>query len=153
MMLNQLFTSTAVSLFSLCVGFFYTVLKKQFGWLMLLRCSLISSCLLLSAFNFSQSARQMTHCGFMFPVANGAGGGSDFVTSDEVEKVMVTSENSQWAGLRFFYLAICSVVWLLASGIAEPAGEWGFLAACVGMRVFLGKIDRPPRGSLSIALW
>ena len=31
MMLNQLFTSTVVSLFTVTVGFFYTVLKRQFG--------------------------------------------------------------------------------------------------------------------------
>lgn len=33
MMLNQLFTSTVVSLFTVTVGFFYTILKKQFGGL------------------------------------------------------------------------------------------------------------------------
>lgn len=151
---------------------------------MLIRCTLISLSLLLSAFNFSQSARQMTHCGFMFPVANmdASGGGVPSVTPEQVvlphppgalfnfnfltccqeikprnatqvEKVMVTSENSQWAGLRWFYFAITSVVWLLAAGIAEPAGEWGFLGACLAMRIFFGKIDRPPRGALSVSMW
>lgn len=117
---------------------------------MLIRCTLISLSLLLSAFNFSQSARQMTHCGFMFPVANS--GDVSFVNSEQVQQVMVASENSQWTGLRWFYFAITSVVWLLAAGIAEPAGEWGFLGACLAMRMFFGKIDRPPRGTLSVSL-
>ena len=107
---------------------------------------------------FLQSARAMTHAGFMFPVAADPDAGEVPPTKispealaaggwrpnaiyalrpRSIEVTMAKSETAQWAGLRFLYLAITGVVWICG-------GEIAFFVATLAMRRFLAGIDRPP---------
>ena len=47
------------------------------------------------------------------------------------------SETNQWAGLRFLYLSLSGVVWIVG-------GEFAFLAVTLALRRFFAGIDRPP---------
>ena len=122
---NTFLASTVLSLFSLAAGYLLQqsrALPRDVAHLgMLLPMAPILTLLLLSAFNFSQSARVMTHAGFMFPVASDAPKETstavsyssspasvvarDVITKEGVESLMVKSEYQQWRGLRFLYLA------------------------------------------------
>lgn len=70
------------------------------------------------------------------PVPLAAAGGETKLAS-AVQEVMRRSELTQWAGLRFLYLAANAAVWAVG-------GELAFLAATVAMVQFLGRIDRTP---------
>ena len=59
------------------------------------------------------------------------------LTPKSVEVVMAKSEQCQWAGLRFLYLAITGVVWIFG-------GELAFLGGTLLMRHFLASVDSPP---------
>jgi len=147
---NTFLASTMVSLFTFITGFLYQVLIKDFQWRVLLQFSSVAALLLCSAYEFLQSARLMTHAGFMFPVAaddcapsDGAGQLASLgprptrLTQLAVEKVMYKSEITQWAGLRFLYLAVNASAWILG-------GEWVFCLACLLMTRFFVALDRPP---------
>ena len=69
------------------------VLMAQFG--------AISLCMLSSAYHFLQSARVMTHAGFMFPVTTGT----------KVDRIMMKSQNAQWLGLRWLYISLSMIAW------------------------------------------
>eukprot|EP00241_Pyramimonas_parkeae_P019613 CAMPEP_0114283616 /NCGR_PEP_ID=MMETSP0059-20121206/4200_1 /TAXON_ID=36894 /ORGANISM="Pyramimonas parkeae, Strain CCMP726" /LENGTH=303 /DNA_ID=CAMNT_0001404363 /DNA_START=270 /DNA_END=1181 /DNA_ORIENTATION=- len=66
---NTFLATTVLSLFTLCVGYLFQILQNEFRWLFVVQFGSAAACLLGSAFCFSQSARLMTHAGFMFPVA------------------------------------------------------------------------------------
>ena len=154
---NTFLASTVLSLFTLAVGYLRQIQQRRFDPIALAQIGGSAFLLLCSAYSFSQSARLMTHAGFMFPVAcapaaaggadadadRAAGGDGDgpraalVLTPAAVERVMVKSEHCQWAGLRFLYLAACPVAWVFG-------GELGFLAACLALRCFLRRIDQPP---------
>ena len=154
---NTFLASTVLSLFSLVVGYvlsqskylsessisLMTMILLQFGPIMVL--------LLLSAFNFSQSARVMTHTGFLFPVAkpddsntssaSRLGASSTTfnrpITTKSVAALMYKSEIQQWTGLRCLYLATAFVTWPLA-------GSWAFFISTFAFTRFFNSIDRPP---------
>ncbi|GMI45914.1 hypothetical protein TrCOL_g710 [Triparma columacea] len=94
----------------------------------------VSGCLLLSAHNFLQGARLMTHAGFMFPVTAAPGG---LVKGEAVDKVIEGSQNAQWLGLRWLYLAIAATVWIVG-------GEGAYCIAAVGFWRFFKELDKPP---------
>ena len=54
-----------------------------------------------------------------------------------VQMAMAKSEDHQWAGLRFLYLAVSGVVWIIG-------GEIAFFVATLALRRFLSGIDSPP---------
>ena len=87
----------------------------------------VASLLLLllgSAYKFAQAARTMTHAGFMFPTA----------PLPLLQKMMRKSENSQWGGLRFLYLSMGGVVWVIW-------GDLPFAYSCLVLYRFFIKID------------
>lgn len=137
---NTFLASTMVSLFSLVVGFLWQSLQPRFDWRTLLQFGSVAVLLLRSAYEFLQSARLMTHAGFMFPVAVSVDVAPrrDDLVRDDLERVMLQSELTQWAGLRFLYLSSNAAVWIIG-------GEWAFLLSCVVMLKFLAGIDRPPQ--------
>lgn len=94
----------------------------------------VAVCMLISAHEFLQSARLMTHAGFMFPVA---GGPSTVLQPESVDRVISRSQTAQWLGLRWLYLSINAVVWVVG-------GEGPFLLACVAFVRFFDVLDRPP---------
>jgi hypothetical protein len=85
--------------------------------------------MLSSAYEFLQSARLMTHAGFMFPATKG----------DKVDLIMRKSENAQWLGLRWLYISLAVICWIVC-------GEGGLLASSLAMLQFFRKIDRVPKG-------
>jgi hypothetical protein len=100
------------------LGCFYA--KLQFASIVL--------CMLLSAYEFLQSARLMTHAGFMFPVVK-----SDKAVIDIMRKASI----AQWLGLRWLYLSAAGIAW-------RTLGEAPFLAVSLALTVFFRYIDRVP---------
>ena len=70
----------------------------------------------------------MTHAGFMFPISTCA---------DKVDNIMRLTENSQWLGLRWMYVSLAPIAWVVGGGRAF------FAMACL-LFLFFQKIDRQP---------
>ena len=87
----------------------------------------IAFCMLSSAYHFLQSARLMTHAGFMFPVSTGT----------KVDRVMIKSENAQWLGLRWLYISLAMISWAVW-------GEKIFLMCTLGLLRFFYGVDKAP---------
>lgn len=190
---NTFLATTVLSLFTLCVGYLWQLINVKFSWYIVAQFGSTAACLLSSAFCFSQSARLMTHAGFMFPIATDSDpepcsvSGSDEATltqalvdssawrgtREEAEEMvhaacqtsqpppssplvpgiteasacalMVKSEFNQWAGLRYLYLTVPCIAWILC-------GEVAFLFACFGLVHFLSSVDKPAPSSYK-TLW
>ena len=91
---------------------------------------LLAVCMLSSAYQFLQSARLMTHAGFMFPVEP---------HTTKVDNIMRKSQNSQWAGLRFLYISVVFIVWVVS-------GPKSFCLSSLLMTFFFQNIDKVPKG-------
>lgn len=130
---NTFLASTVLSLFTLTAGYLRANLNA-FDLITLVSFSPLLGLLMCSAYSFSQSARLMTHVGFMFPVAKET---STVLTYASVERLMLRSEHCQWWGLRYLYLSMCPVAWIFG-------GEFAFLVVSVALLRFLQQIDRPP---------
>ena len=89
---------------------------------------LAAASMVSSAYQFLQSARLMTHAGFMFPVTK---------TTTEVDRIMRRSQHSQWMGLRCLYSAAGFLSWIMG-------GPRVFLVASILLTVFFRKIDQVP---------
>jgi hypothetical protein len=89
----------------------------------------VALCMLTSAYEFLQSARLMTHAGFMFPVTTGT----------NVDAIMRKSEISQWLGLRWLYVSLGMIIWTVG-------GERAFLLSSLALFQFFKTIDRVPEG-------
>ena len=87
-------------------------------------------CMLMSAYEFLQSARLMTHAGFMFPVSPG---------KTTVDAIMRKSQSAQWFGLRYLYVSLSFIFWTIG-------GERGFLLSSIALVQFFERIDRVPKG-------
>ena len=70
----------------------------------------------------------MTHAGFMFPVKT---------CDDKVDNIMRKTENSQWLGLRWMYLSLAPIAWVVG-------GSRAFFAMACLLFQFFKKIDRQP---------
>jgi len=60
--------------------------------------------MLTFAYRFLQAARVTTHAGFMFPV---------FPNTTKVDRNMRKSEHSQWMGLRWLYLSVANLFFVV----------------------------------------
>jgi len=123
--------STVLSLFTVAAGF---LINKHLTLLYILPFVPSMVFLLNSVFNFSQSARLMTHAGFMFPIAKDS---NPFITKETVEALLAKSEYQQWYGHRYLYLAMIFSIWPMA-------GEFPFFITSVLCLSFFRSIDRPP---------
>ncbi|CAB9500286.1 expressed unknown protein [Seminavis robusta] len=90
--------------------------------------TLVAASMLASGYQFLQSARLMTHAGFMFPVS---------ANTTRVDRIMRKSQNSQWAGLRCLYLSAGFLAWIVG-------GPNVFFMAAGFLTAFFRKIDRVP---------
>ena len=103
----------------------------------------LGALLLCSAYSFSQSARLMTHAGFMFPVAADCDGGNVCDLDDAalsraiVENVVVRSHRLQWSGWRYLYLSSGVGAWVVG-------GEYAALAVSLALSAFFAREDRCP---------
>ena len=103
----------------------FFILNKQ--QLLMTQLGTIALCMLSSAYHFLQSARLMTHAGFMFPVSTGT----------KVDRVMIKSENAQWLGLRWLYISLAMISWAVW-------GEKIFLTCTLGLLRFFYSVDKAP---------
>lgn len=92
--------------------------------------ALVAASMVSSAYQFLQSARLMTHAGFMFPVTK---------NTTEVDRIMRRSQHSQWMGLRCLYVAAGFLSWIVG-------GPRVFLMASIMLTLFFRKIDQVPVG-------
>jgi hypothetical protein len=90
--------------------------------------------MLRSAYEFLQSARLMTHAGFMFPVFKE----STENGTNKVDSILRKSSMAQWLGLRWLYIGGTMMVWTMA-------GEMPFLVTSVVMVRFFRTIDQAPQ--------
>lgn len=124
---NTFLATTVLSLLTVIGGRFVPMLKNgsiefiiQFG--------LVALTMLMSAYEFLQSARLMTHAGFMFPVNK---------ESTKPDVIMRKSQNGQWMGLRWLYLSVGAMAWMVGGGGA-------FIAASGLLTYFFHNIDQVP---------
>eukprot|EP00559_Dactyliosolen_fragilissimus_P004875 CAMPEP_0184867956 /NCGR_PEP_ID=MMETSP0580-20130426/28522_1 /TAXON_ID=1118495 /ORGANISM="Dactyliosolen fragilissimus" /LENGTH=145 /DNA_ID=CAMNT_0027368527 /DNA_START=680 /DNA_END=1117 /DNA_ORIENTATION=- len=118
----------------------------------------IASSMLASAYQFLQSARLMTHAGFMFPVVGEKSRG--IVDSEKkdgreeslycgsssplsVISIMRKAQSAQWLGLRWLYISISILCWTIC-------GEIGFLLSSFALVQFFLRIDQVPPGAEKI---
>ena len=140
-------STTVLSLLTVIVGRLWEVLKStnvattaknnNARLLLISQMSIVTTLMLTSAYQFLQSARLMTHAGFMFPVET---------TTDKVKRskntvgrVMRKSQNAQWFGLRFLYLSFPILSWIVGGPIV-------FGITSILLRIFLGNVDKVPIG-------
>jgi len=131
---NTFLATTVLSLLTVISGKLWSLIRSLDRGLtgrkrLMLQFASISLCMLISAYEFLQSARLMTHAGFMFPVAKG----------DKVDEIMRKSQSSQWLGLRWLYVSLGFILWAVA-------GEWGFLFGTLCLVKFFKQIDKVPAG-------
>ena len=85
---------------------------------------------LSSAYQFLQGVRLMTHAGFMFPARP---------KETKVDAIMRKTQNCQWLGLRFMYISLAPISWVVGGSRAF------FIVACLLFQ-FFRNIDRQPEG-------
>jgi len=132
----QTFLSTTVlSLLTVITGRLWEIIrnldaKSDYRKYLVTQLIMVASCMLTSAYHFLQSARLMTHAGFMFPV--------DPKTT-KVDRIMRKTQNAQWLGLRWLYLSAAMISWVIG-------GPKIFLVSSLLLTTFFQKIDRCPEG-------
>jgi len=135
--------TTVLSLLTLITGRMWEILRPLYSnlsintseiiWerrLLTIQLMSIAVTMLLSAYNFLQGVRLMTHAGFMFPVTSG---------STKVDKIMRMSQTCQWMGLRWMYLSLGPICWTMG-------GSRAFFGVSLILVQFFRCIDRRPQG-------
>lgn len=125
--------TTVLSLLTVIAGRLWDIIRNisshQLKRRMLIaQFSMFTLTMLSSAYYFLQSARLMTHAGFMFPV---------FPQKTKVDRIMRKTEHSQWLGLRCLYLSVAFLSWV-------AGGPNVFLFASALLVAFFRRIDRVP---------
>ena len=125
--------TTVLSLLTLITGKLWDILRHldRGSERRLLTVQLLSVALtmLMSAYQFLQGVRLMTHAGFMFPVSEGT----------KVDNIMRRSQNCQWLGLRWMYISLAPIAWAVGGSRAL------FGVSCCLLQ-FFRNIDRKPKG-------
>jgi len=130
---NTFLATTVLSLLTVIAGRgFSTIQNSGSSPLFTVQFVAVTLSMLSSAYQFLQSARLMTHAGFMFPVSP---------ESNKVDNIMRRSQNCQWAGLRLLYISISFISWTIG-------GEIAFLLTSMGMVQFFSSIDQAPEGTV-----
>ena len=132
MVAQQFLATTVLSLLTLITGKMWDILRAASNrWerrLLTVQLASISMTMLFSAYYFIQGVRLMTHAGFMFPVKT---------CEDKVDNMMRKTENSQWLGLRWMYMSLAPIAWVVG-------GSRAFFAMACLLFQFFRKIDRQP---------
>lgn len=127
--------STVLGLLTLIAGRMWDLLRAAAGrWerrRLTAQLASISLTMLFSAYQFLQGVRLMTHVGFMFPVRDAA----------LVDGLMRRTENCQWKGLRWMYVSVAPIAWVVG-------GSRAFFAASCLLTQFFRSIDKKPEGLL-----
>lgn len=133
---NTFLSTTVLSLLTLITGRLWEIIRNMDGGsssrqYMVTQVTVVAACMLASAYHFLQSARLMTHAGFMFPV-EGKG-------STKVDRIMRKSQNAQWLGLRLLYVSLGVTSWIVG-------GPRVFLVCSILLSLFFSSIDQVPAG-------
>lgn len=128
-------STTVISLLTVITGRLWEIIrnldgKSDYRKYLIAQLTMVAACMLTSAYHFLQSARLMTHAGFMFPV--------DPKTT-KVDKIMRRTQNAQWFGLRWLYLSAGIISWIVG-------GPKVFFISSLLLSIFFQKIDRVPEG-------
>jgi len=132
----QTFLSTTVlTLLTVITGRLWEIIRKMDAGCgqrkyLVAQLTMVASCMLTSAYHFLQSARLMTHAGFMFPV--------DPKTT-KVDQIMRKTQTSQWLGLRWLYLSAGMISWVVG-------GPKVFFLSSSLLTIFFKQIDKVPEG-------
>ena len=126
--------TTVLSLLTLITGRLWDILRglSRGAERRLLTVQLISVALtmLLSAYQFLQGVRLMTHAGFLFPVVS---------EGTVVDNIMRRSQNCQWLGLRWMYVSLGPITWAVG-------GSRAFFVTSICLLQFFRQMDRKPEG-------
>jgi len=124
--------TTVLSLLTLITGRMWDILRSSTQkWerrLLTVQLASISITMLFSSYQFIQGVRLMTHAGFMFPV-NG--------DNTKVDNIMRRTQNCQWLGLRWMYISLAPISWVVGGPRAL------FVVACLLLQ-FFRSIDKEP---------
>ena len=122
--------TTVLSLLTVIGGRLWEIFQRLSGTnLLVAQSALIACSMISSAYYFLQSARLMTHAGFMFPVEP---------KNTKVDRIMRKSENAQWLGLRCVYLSGGLLSWIVG-------GPRVFLVSSVMLYLFFRSVDQVPQ--------
>jgi len=121
--------TTVLSVLTVITGKAWDTICTTNSKLVQVQFGLVGASMVSSAYQFLQSARLMTHCGFMFPVNP---------KSTKPDRIMRRSQHAQWMGLRCLYLAAGFLSWVMGGPIV-------FLFCSVLLTLFFKKIDRVPK--------
>jgi hypothetical protein len=125
---NTFLATTVLSLLTVITGKLWDTTLKEGGKLYpRMQFTALAVSLLRSAYEFLQSARLMTHAGFMFPVCK----------DKAVDDIMRKASVAQWLGLRWLYIGGTVMVWTIG-------GEVSFFLASLVMLRFFRAIDQAP---------
>ena len=137
MVAQQFLATTVLSLLTLILGKMWDILRSESDiWrrrLLTVQLASISMTMLFSSYQFLQGVRLMTHAGFMFPVKT---------SNNKVDNIMRKTQNCQWLGLRWMYLSIAPIAWVVGGS------RTFFLISCLLFKFFSG-IDQQPKGTKS----
>lgn len=128
-------STTVISLLTLITGRLWEIIrvldaKSDYRRYLVAQLVMVASCMLTSAYHFLQSARLMTHAGFMFPIDP---------TTTKVDRIMRKTQNSQWLGLRWLYLSAGMISWVVG-------GPKIFFLLSSLLTIFFERVDRVPEG-------
>eukprot|EP00970_Alexandrium_tamarense_P019798 scaffold14483_cov207-Alexandrium_tamarense.AAC.2 len=126
--------STVLSLLTLITGKMWDILRaastKYDRRLLTVQLASIATTMLLSAYQFLQGVRLMTHAGFMFPVKK---------DTTKVDNIMRQTQNCQWLGLRWMYVSLAPISWVVG-------GSRAYLVVSLLLLQFFRTIDKQPEG-------
>ena len=127
--------STVLSLLTLITGRLWDILRittdDSEKRLLIMQTLSIAMTMLSSAYQFLQGVRLMTHVGFMFPVVK--------KDDSKVDKLMRKTQNCQWLGLRWLYISVAPISWVIG-------GSRAFFATSTMLVLFFNMIDKVPQG-------
>ncbi|KAL7524368.1 hypothetical protein ACHAXR_000547, partial [Thalassiosira sp. AJA248-18] len=126
--------STGLSLLTLITGRIWDLLRTTTNdWeqtLLTVQLATVSTTMLFSSYQFLQGVRLMTHVGFMFPVKS---------SDTSADNLMRKTQNCQWLGLRFMYISVAPIAWIVG-------GSRAFFAVSCALFQFFRNIDMKPVG-------
>jgi hypothetical protein len=125
--------TTVLSLLTLITGRIWDILRSSTvaleRRLLTVQLASIAIPMLVSAYQFVQGVRLMTHAGFMFPVKK---------NGTQVDKIMRQTQNCQWLGLRWMYISLGPIFWVVG-------GSRAFFIASLALLQFFRSIDKKPK--------
>lgn len=124
--------TTVLSLLTLITGRMWDIIRsstnKAERHLLTAQLVTIALTMLVSAYQFLQGVRLMTHVGFMFPIKD---------INLKVDSIMRKTENCQWLGLRLMYISFAEIAWAVG-------GSRAFFFAVLVLLQFFRSIDKGP---------